>query len=75
MHVRVRVRVRVHVRVHVHVQVLPHCMPFVERAPTPLRQQRERVEKNLALTSMPYTKKMFSDEEYLASVRAGATGC
>jgi len=37
--------------------------------------QRERVEKNLALTSMPYTKKMFSDEEYLASVRAGATGC
>jgi len=37
--------------------------------------QRERIEKHMALSSMPYTKKSLKDPDFLAAVRSGKTGC
>ena len=37
--------------------------------------QRDRVERHIALTSMPYNKTVFADKAYLEAVRAGEAGC
>ena len=39
------------------------------------KDQHDALEKHMALTSMPYNKKMLSDERFLEAVRAGESGC
>lgn len=39
------------------------------------KKQRSRVEKHLAMTSMPYEKAMLKDKAFLDAVRAGKLGC